>query len=62
MVYGRYNASNPPPMIVAIDRGRFPPLPEANNRRSMVHVDDVVQALLLAAARENAKGPDLSHH
>lgn len=62
MVYWRYNASNLLRMIVTIDRGRFPPLPEVNHRRSMLHVDDVVQALLLAAARENVKGPDLSHH
>jgi len=56
MVYGRYNAGNLPRMIHAIDRGRFPPLPEVHNRRSMVHVDDVVQALVLAAERENANG------
>lgn len=56
LVYGRHNAGNLSRMIVAIDRGRFPPLPDVNNRRSMVHVDDVVQALLLAASRENAKG------
>jgi nucleoside-diphosphate-sugar epimerase len=56
MVYGRYNAGNLPRMIDAIERGRFPPLPEVLNRRSMVHVEDVVQALLLAAERENANG------
>jgi len=56
MVYGRYNAGNLPRMIAAIERGRFPPLPDVHNRRSMVHVDDVVQALLLAAERENANG------
>jgi nucleoside-diphosphate-sugar epimerase len=36
-------------MIAAIDRGRFPPLPEIGNKRSMVHVDDVIQALQLVA-------------
>lgn len=56
LVYGRFNAGNLPRMIVAINRGRFPPLPNVNNRRSMVHVDDVVQALLLAASQQNAKG------
>jgi nucleoside-diphosphate-sugar epimerase len=56
MVYGRYNAGNLPRMIAAIEHGRFPPLPDVHNRRSMVHVDDVVQALLLAAERENANG------
>lgn len=56
LVYGRYNAGNLPRMILAIDHGRFPPMPDVNNRRSMVHVDDVVQALLLAASRQNANG------
>jgi len=56
MVYGRYNAGNLPRMIVAIERGRFPPLPEVHNRRSMVHVDDVIQALMLAVERQSADG------
>jgi UDP-glucose 4-epimerase len=56
MVYGRYNAGNLPRMIAAIDHRRFPPLPETHNRRSMVHVDDVVQAMLLAATRNIASG------
>jgi nucleoside-diphosphate-sugar epimerase len=43
-------------MIAAIDRGRFPPLPETGNRRSMVHVDDVIQALLLASDNPAAHG------
>lgn len=50
LVYGHDNQGNIPRMVAAIDRGWFPPLPEAGNRRSMVHVDDVVQAALLAAA------------
>jgi nucleoside-diphosphate-sugar epimerase/GT2 family glycosyltransferase len=54
MVYGGHNAGNLSRMISSIEHGRFPPLPEVHNRRSMVHVDDVVQALLLAAERENA--------
>lgn len=56
MVYGRYNAGNLPRMINAIARRRFPPLPDTHNRRSMVHVDDVIQALFLAAARTSANG------
>jgi len=43
-------------MIAAIDRGWFPPLPETGNRRSMVHVDDAVQALMLAADTAAAVG------
>ncbi len=56
MVYGCDNKGNLPRMIAAIDRERFPPLPEVHNKRSMVHVDDVVQALLLAAQRPEAAG------
>jgi nucleoside-diphosphate-sugar epimerase len=56
LVYGRDNKGNLPRMISAIDRGRFPPLPAVENRRSMVHVDDVVQALVLAAEKPAANG------
>lgn len=49
MVYGVNRKVNLMRMIAAIDRGRFPPLPETGNKRSMVHVDDVVQAFMLAA-------------
>jgi nucleoside-diphosphate-sugar epimerase len=30
----------------------FPPLPETNNRRSMVHIQDVIQAILCVAQAE----------
>ena len=43
-------------MIAAIDRGRFPPLPETGNRRSLVGAGDVAQALLLAAELPAARG------
>jgi UDP-glucose 4-epimerase len=56
MVYGVGNKGNLARMIAAIDRGLFPPLPEVGNRRSIVHVDNVVQAALLAAEREEANG------
>lgn len=56
MVYGPGNKGNLPRMIAAIRRGRFPPLPEVPNRRSMVHVEDTVQAMLLAAVRKEADG------
>lgn len=56
LVYGRDNKGNLPRMIAAIDRGRFPPLRKLGNKRSMVHVDDVVQALLLAAEKPWASG------
>jgi nucleoside-diphosphate-sugar epimerase len=56
LVYGHDNKGNLPRMIAAIDRGRFPPLPELGNKRSMVHVEDVVQALLLVAEKPAAGG------
>ena len=56
MVYGDTEKGNLPKMIRAIQAGRFPPLPETHNQRSMVHVDDVVQAAILAAERIAAAG------
>jgi nucleoside-diphosphate-sugar epimerase len=49
LVYGPGGKGNLASMIEAIRRGAFPPLPKVANRRSMVHVDDVVEASLLAA-------------
>jgi nucleoside-diphosphate-sugar epimerase len=49
MVYGVGNRGNLLRMIHAIDRGRFPPPPAIANRRSIVHVANVVQAAMLAA-------------
>ena len=56
MVYGNSEKGNLPRMIWAIQARRFPPLPEMHNRRSMVHVDDVVQAAILAAEHAEAAG------
>jgi UDP-glucose 4-epimerase len=56
MVYGPSLKGNLQRMIEAVLAGRFPPLPEVNNRRSMVHVEDVVEAALLAATSPQAAG------
>jgi nucleoside-diphosphate-sugar epimerase len=56
MVYGPGCKGNLPRMIQAISRGRFPPLPEIGNKRSMVDVRDVVEAALLAAENPAATG------
>lgn len=56
MVYGPGHKGNLARMLEAVAAGRFPPLPEFGNRRSMVHVDDVVEAALLAATRPEAAG------
>jgi UDP-glucose 4-epimerase len=55
MVYGLDNAGNLPRMIAAVERGWFPALPAVGNRRSMVHVNDVIQAILLAAEKAQAR-------
>jgi len=56
LIYGPGNKGNLFRMIAAIDRGIFPPLPELGNRRSMVHVADVVQAAVRVAETPAAKG------
>lgn len=56
LVYGPGHKGNLSRMVAAIDRGLFPPLPPVANRRSMIHVRDVVAAALLAARRPDANG------
>ncbi len=56
MVYGKTDKGNLPRMIKAVKKGIFPPLPENFNQRSMVHVDDVVQAAILVAENPVAAG------
>ena len=54
LVYGPGVKGNLAKMIAAIDRGRFPGVPETGNRRSMVHVDDLVQAMLAVSTMSSA--------
>jgi len=56
MVYGNTEKGNLPKMIRAIRNGRFPPLPDTRNQRSMIHVDDIAHAALLAADHPAAAG------
>lgn len=56
LVYGRGNRGNLFRMIAAIDRGWFPPFPPIYNRRSLVHVANVVAAAMLAADHPAACG------
>lgn len=56
MVYGNTDKGNLPRMIEAIRKGVFPPIPEVHNKRSMVHVEDVVRAAILAAEKPEAAG------
>ncbi len=54
LVYGPGVKGNLARMRDAIARGRFPPPPETGNRRSLVHVYDLCDALLLAAEQPHA--------
>lgn len=56
MVYGRGGRGNLARMIDGIRAGWFPPLPETGNRRSLVHVDDVVSAIRQVATDPRANG------
>ena len=56
LVYGPNTKGNLQLMLSGIARGWFPPLPETGNRRSMIHVDDLVRAILLVANEDRANG------
>jgi len=56
MVYGDSEKGNLPKMIKAISMNRFPPLPKIDNKRSMIHVKDVVHAAVLAASSQTSSG------
>ncbi len=56
MVYGLGCKGNLPRMIRMIDRGLFPPLLDIHNHRSMIHVSNVVDAVVLAATHPAANG------
>jgi UDP-glucose 4-epimerase len=56
LVYGPNVKGNLRSMILAVGRGLFPPLPDTANRRSMIHVDDLVRVLQLVAEDERCSG------
>ena len=56
LVYGPNMKGNLKLMLSGIEKGWFPPLPETGNRRSMIHVDDLVSAILLVAENDQANG------
>ena len=56
LVYGPGVKGNLQLMLSGIARGWFPPLPETENRRSMIHVDDLVRAIFLVAEDNRANG------
>ena len=56
LVYGPDLKGNLQLMLSGIEKGWFPPLPETGNRRSMIHVDDLVRAILLVADDDRTNG------
>ena len=56
LVYGPDVKGNLQLMLSSIKDGWFPPLPETGNQRSMIHVDDLVRAILLVADDDRANG------
>jgi len=56
LVYGPSVKGNLQLMLSGIKKGWFPPLPETGNKRSMIHVDDLVQAILLVSEDKRANG------
>ncbi len=55
-IYGSVENGTVARMIAAIDSGRYLPIPEFNNCRSMLHCDDAARALLMAASSGGLKG------
>tara|TARA_B100001113_G_C21120034_1_gene626997 strand:+ start:358 stop:1254 length:897 start_codon:yes stop_codon:yes gene_type:complete len=53
LIYGPNVKGNLSSMIKGIRQGWFPPLPETNNSRSMVHVDDVANSILFLMTNES---------
>jgi UDP-glucose 4-epimerase len=56
LLYGAGVRGNVARMIGAVQSGRFPPVPEVGNRRSLLHVDDAAEAVVLAANEPRAAG------
>ena len=56
LVYGPNIKGNLELMLSGIKKGWFPSLPETGNKRSMIHVDDLVRAILLVAKDNNTNG------
>jgi len=56
LVYGSGVNGNLQRMIWAIKNKKFPPIPDTNNKRSMVHVDDLIEVIYLSSIDERANG------
>lgn len=56
MVYGKGCSGNLNRMCEIVRRGFFPPIPQTYNKRSLIHIDDVVGAIHAVLADENSRG------
>ena len=56
LVYGPNVKGNLQLMLLGIKQRWFPPLPETKNKRSMIHVDDLVRAIVLMADDNHTDG------
>jgi len=56
LVYGPGVKGNLALIRRGIEKAWFPPLPETGNCRSMIHVDDLVRALVFVAENDQANG------
>ena len=56
LVYGPNAKGNLRLMLSNINKGLFPPIPDTQNRKSMIHVNDLVRAIMLVAKDERANG------
>ena len=56
LVYGPGVKGHLELMLSGINKGWFPPLPETNNKKSMIHVDDLVRACLMLAEDDRTNG------
>ena len=56
LVYGPNVKGNLQLMLSGIKKGWFPPLPETSNKKSVIHVDDLVRALLFVANDNRTNG------
>jgi nucleoside-diphosphate-sugar epimerase len=55
-IYGPGDRHNLPKLISALERGKFRFIGSPNNVIPIIHVDDVVQAMILAAKNQASKG------
>ncbi len=51
LIYGPDMKGNLKSMLTGIQQGWFPPLPETYNKKSLIHVDDLIRAILFIATK-----------